>query len=709
METRSRTRPSRAARTRTSEYVNDHGGVRGRKIRFHYVDDAYNPAETVRKTRQLVEDDKVFAIFGSVGTEHALAVRPYLNQVGVPQLFVGSGLSALALEHKRYPWTMGYLPRFAGEAALYGRYVARTRPRAKIGVLYEDSEYGQDMFTGLKRGLGSRSTRIKDAETYELSDPDLNAQMARLKASKADTVMIFALPTQTIQAFLAIHKLGWKPRIFVNSVSIDPFVMEVVQKNTGKKLVEGAISSQFLKDPTDPALAKDPGVKLYKQILRRYLPGAKVKEVAHLYGMAVAYTMVDALRRSGAQPTRASLLRAATHLNEPANPFFVKGITVRTGPNDYYPVERTRMLRFHAGRWRQVGRPGHRPLSGSLEVRTLTDGGQRSVDVAEQVVEFLGAARRRSTSRSTTSISAPDTAEIVGGAIKDAAARGVAVRMIYDVGHRNPIPVPPPPEPDVELIASLGVPHRPIAGIPDLMHHKYVVRDGETVWTGSTNWTDDSWSRQENVIAIVESEKLAGELHQELRGALVEGHRRAERLRRAESRAGGGHEDARVVHAGLRRGAVAADRQAHPASGAPRPDLFAGADRRPGAVGARGADRRTASTSPAVSIARRSRASSTSGASTATRPGSCRSCGGRSKAPFSGKPSTPWGPGPVHDFMHAKITVVDDVVFTGSFNLSRSGEQNAENVLEIEDAALADRLAGFVDEVRARYPRFMPT
>ena len=307
------------------DYVNDHGGVRGRKIRFRYVDDAYNPAETVRKTRQLVEGDKVFAIFGSVGTEHTLAVRPYLNQVGVPQLFVGSGLSALALERKRYPWTMGYLPRFAGEGGLYGRYVARTRPRAKIGVLYEDSEYGQDMFTGLKRGLGSRSTRIKGAETYELTDSDLNAQMARLKASKADTVMIFALPTQTIQAFLAIHKLGWKPRIFVNSVSIDPFVMDVVQKNTGKKLVEDAISSQ-------------------------------VKEVAHLYGMAVAYTMVDALRRSGAQPTRAGLLRAATHLDERANPFFVKGIAVRTGPNDYYPVEKTRMLRFHAGRWRHVGR-----------------------------------------------------------------------------------------------------------------------------------------------------------------------------------------------------------------------------------------------------------------------------------------------------------------------------------------------------------------
>jgi len=336
------------------QYVNDRGGVHGRKIRYLYVDDAYDPSETVRKTRELVENDKVFAIFGSVGTEHALAVRPYLNLLGVPQLFVGSGLSAFALERRQYKWTMGFLPRFAGEGALYGRYVKRTRPKSRIAVLHEDSEYGEDMFTGLRAGLGALSSRITSVETYELSDTDLNAQIARLKASHADTIMIFGLPAQAIQAFLAIHKLGWRPRIFVNSVAIDPFVMDVIQRNTGKKLVEGAISSQFLKDPTDPALAKDPGVKLYKQVLRRYLPGSKVREVANLYGMATAFTMVDALRHAGAQPTRTSLLRAATHLNE-RNPFMVKDVTVKTGPNDYYPVERTRMLRFHAGRWRQLG------------------------------------------------------------------------------------------------------------------------------------------------------------------------------------------------------------------------------------------------------------------------------------------------------------------------------------------------------------------
>ena len=216
--------------------------------------------------------------------------------------------------------------------------------------------------------------------------------------------MIFALPTQTIQAFLAIHKLGWRPRIFVNSVSIDPFVMEVVQRNTSKRLVEGAISSAFLKDPTDPALARDAGVKLYKQILRRYLPGregeggrAPVRDGGRVHdGRRAA--------EAGAQPTRASLLRAATHLNERANPFFVKGIAVRTGPNDYYPVERTPDAALPRRPLAPVRRPRERPLSPEpLNVRTLTDGGQQPVEIAREVEAFLGAAERTSTSRSTTS------------------------------------------------------------------------------------------------------------------------------------------------------------------------------------------------------------------------------------------------------------------------------------------------------------------
>ena len=328
--------------------------------------------------------------------------------------------------------------------------------------------------------------------------------------------------------------------------------------------------------------------------------------------------------------------------------------------------------------------------------------------MAGEVASFLGAAQKSLDLAQYDFHLAPETAEIVGGAIKEAAARGDPVRMIYDVGHRNPIPVPPPPEPDVELISSLGVPHRPIAGIPDLMHHKYAVRDGEAVWTGSTNWTDDSWSRQENVIVIVASPGIAADYtadFEELwsKGIVEESgfvepnplrvagnqmrawftpgfgealsRRIAKRIRRARRRV-------RICSPVLTVAAVLSalcerlDDGLDIAGCLDQPQIE-------GVIYQWGIDGNAAWKLPLLRQAL--------------------------KADFSAKPSTPWGEGTVHDFMHAKVTVADDVVFAGSFNLSRSGEQNAENVLEIEDPALADRLAAFVDEVRARYPRFTPT
>ena len=328
--------------------------------------------------------------------------------------------------------------------------------------------------------------------------------------------------------------------------------------------------------------------------------------------------------------------------------------------------------------------------------------------MAKQVASFLGEARRSLDLAQYDFHLGPETAALVGGAIKAAAARGVAVRMIYDVGHRNPIPVPPPPEPDVTLISSLGVPHRPIAGIPDLMHHKYVVRDGEIVWTGSANWTDDSWARQENVIVIAESTKLAADFTADFEQLWSKGiveasgfvdpnpvrvagnnvrawftpgfgealsRRIAKRIRRARRRV-------RICSPVLTVAPVLSALSERISEGLD----IAGCLDRPqieGVIYQWGIDGNAAWKLPLLRQAL--------------------------KADFSAKPSTPWGEQTVHDFMHAKVTVVDDVVFAGSFNLSRSGEQNAENVLEIEDAKLADRLAGFIDEVRARYPRFTPT
>jgi branched-chain amino acid transport system substrate-binding protein len=336
------------------QYVNDRGGVFGRRIVYRIEDDGYDPARSVLLTRKLVEEDGVFAIFNSVGTDHVLAVRPYLNQLGVPQLFVGSGANSIATQHAQYRWTIPMLPSFTGEGAIYGRYVRRTRPRARVAVLYEDSEYGKNLLTGLTRGLGGDGKRIVETEAYEVTEESVTAHVQKLKASGADTLMLFASPKQAIQAFVAATKLGWTPRYFVASASIDPVVMKIVRLSAGGSVGEGAISSGWLRDPTNPANAKAPGVQLYRRIMKRYLPRADPGALAHLYGITVAYVMVDALRHAGRNPTRASLLRAARHLNE-RNPFLLGGIRVRTTPAQVFPVTSTRLLRFTRGYWRPFG------------------------------------------------------------------------------------------------------------------------------------------------------------------------------------------------------------------------------------------------------------------------------------------------------------------------------------------------------------------
>ena len=337
------------------KYVNAHGGVHHRRVTLKVLDDGYDPSRTVEETRRLVQQDGVFAIFGSVGTEHALAVRPYLNHLKVPQLFVGTGSSDIARNHKRYPWTMGYLPSFQGEGAIYGRYIVRKLPRARIGLLYEASPYGQDLLTGLQRGLGAHGRLIVAKQSYDVTETNVSAQIARLKSSGANTLMIVALPPFSIQAFIYAYKLGWRPHVFLSAVSVEPTVMSIARTNTHGQTTEGTISVAFLKDPTSPRWARDPAVALYRRILRKYDAGAKPTDVYNFYGMAVAFTMVDALRHAGRKLTRADLLRAATHLNERDNPFLIPGIPIKTRPNDYFPIAEAEMFRYHGALWRRLG------------------------------------------------------------------------------------------------------------------------------------------------------------------------------------------------------------------------------------------------------------------------------------------------------------------------------------------------------------------
>ena len=344
-------------------------------------------------------------------------------------------------------------------------------------------------------------------------------------------------------------------------------------------------------------------------------------------------------------------------------------------------------------------------MSSSITIRTLTDGGQRPAEIARDVAEFLGAAKRSLDLAQYDFHLEPETAAVVGGALKEAQARGVAVRILYNVDHANPIPVPPPPEPDVQLIASLGVPAKAIAGVPDLMHHKYVVRDGADVWTGSMNWTDDSWSRQENVVVTVASPEIAEAFTLDFDGLWRDGD--VERSGLVEPRPvevdgvkvrpwfTPGYADALTHRIAKKIGHAKKVRICSPViTSAPVLGTLAqriadGSGDIAGCVDATQVDE----------VIRQWQAE---GAVSWKLPLLRQVMAG----PFSGKRSEPWELGSVHNFMHAKVVVADETVFAGSFNLSHSGEKNAENVLELKDATLAERLAAYVDEVRAKYPAY---
>jgi len=340
-----------------------------------------------------------------------------------------------------------------------------------------------------------------------------------------------------------------------------------------------------------------------------------------------------------------------------------------------------------------------------MTVTTLTDGGQDPVTVAQALHDFLAPAQSSLDLALYDFHLEPGLEELVVDTLVAAGKRGVSVRIAYNADFRAPIPVPPPPEMTPEDIARLGLPAKPIAGIPDLMHHKYVVRDGASVWTGSTNWTDDSWAREENVIAVVDSPELARaftlDFEQLWTVGIVE---QAGRVEPRPVQVGGievrpwfcpgygdalSHRIAKAIGRAKRRVRICSPViTAAPVLATLVQVIADGKVDIAGAVDM-----------PQVLDVKRQWGPT--GVASWKLPLLEQVIG---SGKFAGKRSTPWGPGTLHDYMHAKMTIADDVVFLGSFNLSHSGEMNSENVLEIHDPALAERLAGFVDSVRARYP-----
>jgi branched-chain amino acid transport system substrate-binding protein len=329
------------------KWINARGGVNGRRIVYRYLDDSGDPGTTLAEVQRLVEKDDAFAIFNVPGTNNNLAIRDYLNSREVPQLFAASGLTALGADYREYPYTIGYPPTYRAEGSVYGRYLASTRPRSRIAVLYQDDDYGKDLLSGLRRGLGASVRDIVKTVGYEPSEPTLEAEVAELRSSGADVFMVFCPGKFALQALAGAKRLGWRPQIFLNQVAAAPSI--------ARAAASGAISVAFGKDPTDPAWSGDPGLLLFQRVMKANGLGPSLGNAGTVAGMASAYTLVDALKLAGRNLTRQTLLKATANVNEADNPFLLPGIVVRTGPNDRFPVEQMQLERWNGKRWIRFG------------------------------------------------------------------------------------------------------------------------------------------------------------------------------------------------------------------------------------------------------------------------------------------------------------------------------------------------------------------
>ena len=328
------------------KYVNAKGGVFKRKITYKYLDDGYDPQRTFLDVRQLVQQDNVFAIFNSLGTSNNSAIRGFLNQAQVPQLFVASGASTFGRDYRKYPWTIGFIPTYSAEGKVYARYLLNRKPGAKIAVLYQDDDYGKELVSGLQSGLGAKKSLIVKKVGYDPTASDVRSEVAQLRATKAKVFMIFAFGKFSIQAFIAANQLGWHPQIVVNDVAAATSLMQL----SPAKATEGALSIVFGKDPDAPMWKRDKGMKLFRSIMARYAPGQNANGY-YAAGMAAAYTLVDTLRKAGKNLTRKGVINAATHLNEKSNPFVLPGVRIHTTPSYRFPISQVRLERWHNGHW----------------------------------------------------------------------------------------------------------------------------------------------------------------------------------------------------------------------------------------------------------------------------------------------------------------------------------------------------------------------
>ena len=334
--------------------LNEQGGIGGRKINFITLDDGYSPPKTVEMVRRLVEQDEVLFLLGTLGTPSNTAIHKYMNGKKVPHLFLATGASKWN-DPKNFPWTMGFNVNYQSEGKLYGLDILKTRPNAKIAVLYQNDDYGKDYLKGFKEGLGDKAkTMIVAEQTYEVTDPTIDSQIVSLKGSGADTFFNITTPKFGAQAIRKVAEVGWKPVHYLNQVSAS---VGSVLKPAGMDNAVGLISMQYTKDPTDPAWQNDPAMKEYFAFLKKYAPDVGMDEANGTYGYAVAQLITQVLKQAGDNLTRENIMKQAASLKNFQVPMSIPGILANTGPDDFAPFQTMQLVRFDGKTWAPYGKP----------------------------------------------------------------------------------------------------------------------------------------------------------------------------------------------------------------------------------------------------------------------------------------------------------------------------------------------------------------
>ena len=329
-------------------WLNKRGGINGRKVTLLSLDDGYSPPKAVEQIRKLVEQDGVAAIFGVVGTPINMAVRKYLNDRHVPQLFVAAGSPNFA-DAEHFPWTIGWQPTSTAEAKFYAAHLLATKPAAKIGVLYQYDDFGKGLLDGLRAGLGDKADKmIVAVASYEATDPTVDSQIATLKGSGADTVFLFAYPKQSAQAIRRIFDTDWKPIEYLQLASAS---IAATFRPAGVEKSVGVLTAVFLKDASDPQWSEDADQQAWRAWMGENMPGADLSDGLNVAGYLFAQTLEQVLRQCGDDLTRENIMRQAANLHDLRLPMLLPGSFINTSPTDYRVITHMRLARFNGTSW----------------------------------------------------------------------------------------------------------------------------------------------------------------------------------------------------------------------------------------------------------------------------------------------------------------------------------------------------------------------